>query len=83
MDTPNKPKRLGRVKKVAEELGGIGVASVWRLAKNDPTFPKPFKLGSNTTVFDLDALAAWVSAKQEAANDASAAPKRERFRRKA
>lgn len=83
MDTPNKLRRIGRVKQAAAEAGGVGIATIWRWAKSDPTFPKPFKLGLNTTVFDLDALAVWVSAKQEAANDNRASPKRKKVEREA
>lgn len=48
--------RVGRV----AEYFGIGVSSVWNRAKNDPKFPKPFRIGARTTVWaksDLDAYA--------------------------
>jgi predicted DNA-binding transcriptional regulator AlpA len=39
------------------------VSTFWRRARNDPTFPKPFKLGgpgSRTTVVDAHELREWI-----------------------
>lgn len=55
-----------RAKQAAAYLG-ICESSLWDRAKNDPTFPKPRKLGPRTTVWmreELDAfLASCVSKK--------------------
>jgi len=44
-------KKALRVKQVALALG-ISVVSVWRRAKYDTEFPKPYKIGPNSTVWD-------------------------------
>lgn len=43
---------------------GLSLSSFWRKAKNDPAFPKPFKLGAGTrgTVIDQDEFEAWLTA---------------------
>lgn len=41
--------RVSRPKDTASRLG-IGLSTFWYLVKNDPEFPKPFKLGPRTTV---------------------------------
>lgn len=52
-------KRALRVRQVADALD-IGVSSVWRLAKNDPAFPKPFSLSPRVTVWAPDEIDAYV-----------------------
>lgn len=47
---------------IAFELN-VSVATVWRWAKTDPTFPKSFKLGENCTRWYREQIDAWVSAK--------------------
>jgi prophage regulatory protein len=42
--------RVVRPAKAAEKLA-IGLSTLWLKAKNDPDFPKPFKLGPRTTIF--------------------------------
>jgi predicted DNA-binding transcriptional regulator AlpA len=39
-------------------------ATVWRLVKKDPTFPKPFRLSEAITCWDEDELSAWLDAKK-------------------
>ena len=39
-------------------LGGVSVKSVYRLAKFDPSFPRPVKVGRSVR-FDLDEVRAW------------------------
>ena len=47
--------------KVAAKYLGIGLSSLWRKAKIDPTFPKPIKLGERTTVWRLADLDTWLN----------------------
>lgn len=49
-----------RVKPLAERLS-VSVATLWRWAKTRPDFPKPIKLGPNTTVWSLAAVDAWMT----------------------
>lgn len=42
---------------------GIGESSIWTKAKNDPTFPRPIKLGARTTVFKTAELLAWAESR--------------------
>lgn len=44
------PRRTLRPAQAAQKLQ-IGLSSVWWKAKNDPAFPRPFKLSPRTTVF--------------------------------
>lgn len=51
-------QRVGRISEVASSKGKKGLvpvspATVWRWVA-DGKFPAPFKLGANTTVWDLD-----------------------------
>ena len=58
-----------RVGQVAQYYG-IGVSTVWNRAKNDPEFPKPFRLGARTTVWaksELDDYAEKMQAMRGAA----------------
>ncbi len=43
-------RRTLRPAKLAEKLS-IGVSTMWDKAKNDPAFPKPFKLSPKITLF--------------------------------
>ena len=45
--------------KQAAELLGIGVATLWRWAKERADFPKPIRLSARCTVFDSGELVAW------------------------
>jgi prophage regulatory protein len=40
----------------------LSTATIWRWIKAGK-FPKPFKLGGNTTVFDLDEVETWLKNK--------------------
>jgi prophage regulatory protein len=54
----------------ASEKLGIGLSTLWLKAKNDPDFPKPFKLGPRTTIFlehELDEYLAVCASKSRAA----------------
>ncbi len=46
---------------------GASVPTFWRRIKEDPTFPRPFKVGPNSTAVMRADLDAWLKAKQEAA----------------
>jgi prophage regulatory protein len=39
-------------------------ATVWRWAKSDPTFPKPFRLSRGVTCWDEAEISAWIEAKK-------------------
>ena len=66
------PRRTLRPPKVAEKLS-IGLSTMWMRAKNDPTFPKPFKLGPRITVFFEDEIDAYLTALADQARSAKAA----------
>lgn len=51
----------------AAELLGIGVSTLWRWAKERHDFPKPRKLSSRTTVFDVAELLNWRDAQMSKA----------------
>jgi predicted DNA-binding transcriptional regulator AlpA len=58
-------QRVGRISEVATTKGKKGrvpvsPATVWRWVA-EGKFPAPFKLGPNTTVFDLDLVDAWLA----------------------
>ena len=53
-----------RPKQAAKYLS-IGIASFWRLAKEDATFPKPFKIGTQATAVARADLDAWVQTKRK------------------
>ncbi len=57
-------QRVGRISAVATTDSSKGLvpaspATIWRWVAAGK-FPKPFKLGPNTTVFDLDQVDAWL-----------------------
>lgn len=41
---------------------GMGLSTLWSKAKNDPNFPKPFKLSPRITVFFEDELDQYLTA---------------------
>lgn len=58
-------QRVGRISEVATTKKKKGLvpaspATVWRWAA-EGRFPKPFKLGPNTTVWDLDQVDAFLA----------------------
>ncbi|MDN7592255.1 helix-turn-helix transcriptional regulator [Burkholderia seminalis] len=60
--------RALRPAKAAEKLG-IGLSTLWLRAKNEPDFPKPFKIGPRITLFleqELDAYLATCAAARTA-----------------
>jgi predicted DNA-binding transcriptional regulator AlpA len=46
------------------ELTCASPATVWRWAKSDPTFPKPFRLSRGVTCWDEGEISAWIEAKK-------------------
>ena len=59
-------KRALRPAQVAEKFG-VSVPTVWRYARNDPSFPKKTKLSERVSVFDEQELDAWHDGKRTAA----------------
>ena len=51
--------QLLRASQVASVLG-LSVPSVWRMAKDNADFPKPFKLSARVTVWDEAELLAFI-----------------------
>jgi len=58
----NRAMRLPRVC----ELTCASPATVWRWAKSDPTFPKPFRLSKGVTCWDEGEISPWIEAKKAA-----------------
>ena len=52
-------KRLARAAKAAAHLD-ISRSTLWHWAKTRPGFPQPMKVGDRVTLFDLDAIDAYV-----------------------
>jgi prophage regulatory protein len=64
-------QRVIRINDLASTKGKPGrvpvsPATVWRWVK-EGKFPPPFKLGPNTTVFDLDLVEQWLARQAEGA----------------
>lgn len=53
------PKQYARAKKAAAHFQ-ISVSSLWSWAKNRHNFPKPLRAGRRTTLFDIDAIDAFL-----------------------
>lgn len=62
--------RIGDLATTKHKLGKLPVspATLWRWVA-DGKFPKPFKLGPNTTVWDTDQVEQWLA--QQAAGGAA------------
>jgi prophage regulatory protein len=45
----------------------LGVATIWRWARDREDFPKPMKLGANCTRWRLADIEAWEASRQEVA----------------
>ena len=65
-------QRVGRISDVAstkDKQGRVPVspATVWRWVA-EGKFPKPFKLGANVTVWDMDAVDSWIARQSEGAS---------------
>lgn len=55
-----------RVAQVAQYFS-MGISTVWARAKDDPKFPKPFRLGPRTTVWSKEDLDTYAEAMKAAA----------------
>ena len=42
----------------------VSPATIWRWTRENPHFPKPFKLGASTTVWDADQVEAFIAAQR-------------------
>jgi prophage regulatory protein len=62
-NTQSKFTRAIKVGSVAD-LTGDSVSTVWRRTREDPTFPKPFKLSAQSTVWNEAEVRAWIDAKR-------------------
>lgn len=49
----------------AAEYIGIKLTKLWELTRTDPEFPKPFKLGSRTTLYYTAEIDAYLQRKAE------------------
>ncbi len=63
-------KRVVRIKSICQ-MTGCSPATIWRWVKTDPAFPKPFKLGPNSTGWDDSEIDRWLSARKAGASIAS------------
>jgi predicted DNA-binding transcriptional regulator AlpA len=65
MDTRSncKSPRPIRLPRVCDHVCG-SPATVWRWSKDDPSFPKPFRLSKGVTVWDEGEILAWIEAKK-------------------
>jgi predicted DNA-binding transcriptional regulator AlpA len=45
-------------------LTGLSPATVWRKVKNDPGFPRPYKLSRGVTAWDEGEVIAWLESKK-------------------
>lgn len=46
------------------DLTGLSRASVWRLSREDPHFPKPFRLSHSTTAWDEQEIVSWIETRK-------------------
>ena len=44
---------------------GVSRQTIWRLAKSDPTFPKPIRLTAGCTRWQLSEVVAWEASKRK------------------
>lgn len=60
--------RLSQLATTSKRVGKLPVspATIWRWVKQG-SFPSPFKLAKQTTVWDADQVQAWLDAQKEAA----------------
>jgi predicted DNA-binding transcriptional regulator AlpA len=60
--TPSSKPRYARPTATCEYLN-IARATLWRWAKDREDFPKPIKAGARVTLFDLNAIDAYLAGK--------------------
>ena len=62
--------------KALEEKLCRSKSEIWRLQRDDPTFPKPFTLREGgDPVFDEEDIDAWLDRRKALENEAAAAPR--------
>ena len=59
---PTKPLKAIRLPRVCE-LTGASRATIWRLAKSDQTFPKPFHISEAITCWNEGEVIDWLKSK--------------------
>ncbi len=64
------PRRVVRLAQLAttRKHNGIlpvGPATIWRWVRSRPEFPKPFKIGEATTVWDLEAIEQFIATQHD------------------
>ena len=65
VDAASNPDALLKIPTVAS-LGGIGVSTVYHLARTDPTFPKLIKRGTRCTRIRAGDFTVWLKAQAAA-----------------
>lgn len=66
MASQNQQPEVTRVIRLRDvtEITGLSAATVWRLARNDGKFPKPFQLSPGATVWDCAELMEWLETRK-------------------
>jgi prophage regulatory protein len=49
-----------RFPELRRKLGGVSRPTLWRIEKNDPTFPRRVQLAPNVVVWDESAVDEWL-----------------------
>lgn len=62
MHTPGRAIRIPQVC----SLTGQAPATIWRRVQQDPSFPRPYKLGPKVTVWSETEILAWLESKKAA-----------------
>ncbi len=57
-------KRLMRLPEVLDRLG-VARSTLYRLVANDPTFPKPVKVGRKVVAWRSDLLDEWIVSQEQ------------------
>jgi len=65
--SPRRVVRLAQLATTRKHHGilPVGPATIWRWVRTRPEFPKPFKIGEATTVWDLDAIEEFLARKMK------------------
>jgi predicted DNA-binding transcriptional regulator AlpA len=59
----NKAKEYIRAKKLAPQLD-VSIPTVWRWSRENPDFPKPYRLSGRVTAWKISEIEAWAEAKR-------------------
>jgi predicted DNA-binding transcriptional regulator AlpA len=60
---PHKLTRAVRLPRVGD-ITGDSRSTTWRRVRDDPSFPRPFKLSAGTTVWDEGEILDWIESKK-------------------